>query len=429
MTLSKAGLNSFGALSRRALSHPNWPDDTKIKERSLATLFSKLDRNLDLDWLIDRPEVQSLLAELLNCQTSDLRIALGPAARSLPEHLFRLYSAPRARDFDLVKEELPPGLPAGLQDVSAWHLAHWQTEEDTSTRLFSAWMRQRGRARVHRTACSNLKSLDAELDQAPEYLRGPLILHLPRHFHFTGNLTASLRASQRPVLLITRATLHPEWIPVRTNEPQEYLPELWDWLVSRLPSLEGLRSDSHLAWLKRESQQSFTPKSWASLLGICSMASEYSNAQLRRMNLFDLTQRYVRDRVSNTAANTSWGPAIANQAWSRLEESAIRNLQAPRRAHAPLSLEHWGNLLQFESEQDRSAERDLLEETLTAALGHRPSETELKRAQQRTDPGGYQMARALEHGEVLVSITPQSSNSSENYAEERVHYDVFPEVL
>lgn len=69
-------VRSFGALARAALSHSAWPEQVRTRERSLATVLSKLDRDLDLEWLADRADVQRVLAEVLGCAVADVQAAV-----------------------------------------------------------------------------------------------------------------------------------------------------------------------------------------------------------------------------------------------------------------------------------------------------------------------------------------------------------------
>ena len=51
-------IDGYGELARRALAHPEWPADTQPQARSLAALFSKLDRGIEIEWLADRDAAQ-----------------------------------------------------------------------------------------------------------------------------------------------------------------------------------------------------------------------------------------------------------------------------------------------------------------------------------------------------------------------------------
>src|SRR5687767_5473717 len=116
MQAANPPLRSFGELAREATASTDWPTDIDIRPRSLATLFSKLDRDEQISWLSDRPAVQGVLARLCSTTPESLhrvvaRAALTPAEGSL----VRLNDVPGARPLDLVREPLPPGIPSRLE--------------------------------------------------------------------------------------------------------------------------------------------------------------------------------------------------------------------------------------------------------------------------------------------------------------------------
>src|SRR5690606_31425895 len=116
---------SFGQLAQTALAHPAWPADTQPKPRSLATLFSKLDRAQDMDWLRDRLAVQQVLAELLHRPLADLRLALGEVAAPSDDRFLRLDDVRFAREIDLAKDPLPPGIPRAVYEPLSWAPSWW----------------------------------------------------------------------------------------------------------------------------------------------------------------------------------------------------------------------------------------------------------------------------------------------------------------
>ena len=83
---------SFGSLARACEKDPNWPSSTQATGRSLATLFSKLDRGEIPSWLDERPEVQAVLGQLLGCGIEGLRASFRPeeSTKHLSGHRFRL---------------------------------------------------------------------------------------------------------------------------------------------------------------------------------------------------------------------------------------------------------------------------------------------------------------------------------------------------
>src|SRR5262245_5601474 len=85
MDLAGPPIDGYGELARRALAHPEWPADTQPRARSLAALFSKLDRGIELEWLADRDAAQRALALILACPVESVRRAVAPEVEGGPE--------------------------------------------------------------------------------------------------------------------------------------------------------------------------------------------------------------------------------------------------------------------------------------------------------------------------------------------------------
>src|SRR5262245_32758189 len=101
MEESPTRVRSLGELARQALAHPGWPPRARAQERSLAALFSKLDRGLELEWLADRPEVQQVLADVLGGSPARIAAALSSVAKSGGEPTrVRLFDLPFAAPLD-----------------------------------------------------------------------------------------------------------------------------------------------------------------------------------------------------------------------------------------------------------------------------------------------------------------------------------------
>src|SRR6187431_515596 len=120
MISSEPPVASFGRLAVLALGHPQWPDDCAIKTRSLSTLFSKLDRGQDLDWLRDRPLCQRALAEVMRRPWGDVLSHLGAPALRGDGRLLRLNDLRYGRELDLSRETLPPGIPRDVLEPPFW---------------------------------------------------------------------------------------------------------------------------------------------------------------------------------------------------------------------------------------------------------------------------------------------------------------------
>src|SRR4051812_43167376 len=113
MDQSDSGCRSYGDLARAVLENVEWPSESRMAQRSLASIFSKLDRNQETDWLAERVGVQRVLSKVLGVPLDDVR---PPGARTggLPRgdlRRLRLTSLRDARALDLLDEPLCPGLP------------------------------------------------------------------------------------------------------------------------------------------------------------------------------------------------------------------------------------------------------------------------------------------------------------------------------
>ena len=147
MEVSEAEIDGYGELARRALAHSEWPPDTQPRERSLAALFSKLDRGIELEWLADRDAVQRVLALVLGCPVESVRRAVAPDPSALGTARIRFEDLPYARPFDLRTEPLPPGIPEPVLAPAAWGRLWWVAPSGSGRSLVGQWLAARGLAR------------------------------------------------------------------------------------------------------------------------------------------------------------------------------------------------------------------------------------------------------------------------------------------
>src|SRR3954469_20984343 len=73
MDQSDSGCRSYGELARAALENGEWPAESRMAERSLASIFSKLDRNQEADWLAERVAGHRVLSKGWGVPLDDLR--------------------------------------------------------------------------------------------------------------------------------------------------------------------------------------------------------------------------------------------------------------------------------------------------------------------------------------------------------------------
>src|SRR6478609_7401839 len=112
-------MRSLGDLSRSALRSKDWPSDTKMQPRSLAALFSKLDRDQELDWLGDRPGAQVALAKALGASLDDIRSRVRRRQEGSAGQVLRLRALPAARAISLLEEPLFPGIPGEVLEPAS----------------------------------------------------------------------------------------------------------------------------------------------------------------------------------------------------------------------------------------------------------------------------------------------------------------------
>jgi hypothetical protein len=120
MSAAAPPFKSYDALAEAALADPAWPADYRPQPRSLAAIFSKLDREVELDWLVERLDVQLSLATVLGRPIPDFRQAHGRASKAEDGRHVRFTDVRFARALDLVSEELCPGLPEAVLTPAKW---------------------------------------------------------------------------------------------------------------------------------------------------------------------------------------------------------------------------------------------------------------------------------------------------------------------
>src|SRR5215217_3485508 len=143
-------VRSLGDLSRVALRSGDWPADTKMQARSLAALFSKIDRDQELDWLGDRPGAQVALAKALGASLDDIRTRVQRRQEGAPGQVLRLRSLPAARALSLLEEPLFPGIPAEVLEPATFAGVYWVAASGAGRTLVGRWLEARGLARFIR---------------------------------------------------------------------------------------------------------------------------------------------------------------------------------------------------------------------------------------------------------------------------------------
>ncbi len=401
MTLAEPPIESFGKLAQLALDHSDWPSHTRPKHRSLSTLFSKLDRKQDLDWLRDRIEVQQVLGQVLKRPVSEIRSSIGEAQYVADDRFLRLSDIRYARELDLTQEELPPGIPRSAYDPPDWGPTWWLATPGSGRSLVGIWLRCRGLAHS-----ITIRSRD-ELEKLPS--RGPLFIEIDsllrsEDLQLSAEDLTALRASQRPVCIA--ASFGPtEHLPVTLLEsapPSDYLPELVDWVAERLDGSGHFHADRAEQWMRRVALPAQAVTNFGDALGLLGMIDEVHPRSLSAKSLDELGEHFVERRVreANEASNVS--PRLAEEAFPSLQECAARVLVSGNNAlDAAHPVDEWTALLSS-PQNENVPDPEWFTAALRGALGTQVTRRDLRRAARKLQPGAFQLVRSLEAAGLLV---------------------------
>lgn len=384
-------VRSFGELARAAVASDEWPATVQSQPRSLAALFSKLDREQELEWLADRTDVQHVLAERLGCPVADLRRLAWPSRG--PDHdavrRLRLRDARFARAIDWLEEGPPPGLPEAVLHPERWDRLWWLADSGAGRSLLGHFLEARARARFAQgwdaEALASAAPVLIELREAPAAAPGPLVRR--------GVCVAAPFPPERLGL---------SGFDVVHSPPLDaFLGPLVRWMGARLPAEGGFEPDAALACLSGHTLLRARP-SLGVALGLCGAIDELGLDAVARSSPADLVQRFARLRLSQAADEGS-----ADAAWLRRNALAVLGAMA-RRALTdgerpfgePRSEDEWFALVP--EEHRGGADVAWLELSLSRSASHlKPAD--VAKAARHVPPGAFRIVRALRSAGLLQS--------------------------
>ena len=290
---------SFGALARAVLAHEDWPKESRVQPRSLATMLSRFDRSIELEWLSDRPVVQQILAELLNCPVGDLRLPLHNIQENppVPQRL-RIEGVPVARGLDLLEEPLPPGLPNELLIPTNWGRLVWVARPGDGKTLLRQWLNIRGRCEVaevydQATAVQLLSSgppifIEAKLDSYDEFLKceptRPVCLAIDRQVSDTRSLAEH------------------GWQVVASPHISTRVASIVQWLAWRLSPQIEFPVDGTIGWFSDDLVADGTVETFGDVIGWCGLVVdqglENTRRRTRTQNLARMIKRWLRPQAN-----------------------------------------------------------------------------------------------------------------------------------
>jgi len=395
MQQSDSGCRSYGDLARAALESGDWPTESRMAERSLASIFSKLDRNQEADWLAERVGVQRVLSKVLGVPLDDLR-APGAAVPGGPRgdlRRLRLDSLRYARALDLLDEPLCPGLPASVLTPGSYRSTFWRAPSGSGRSLVGRFLQARGLAHV-----IEANTFEEALDQLPE--RGAVFIELH------AQRALPLRDAPRSDLCVA-GDFEPRnsaWNVQASPHIDSYLDELVDWVAARLPTDGRFDPVSTRQWLRSEMQDSGILDGLGAALGLCGLADEHGVQTLRGKSAQKLAEKFCRDRLLATldpeASHATW---LKRHGYDVLVGLGHRLLADSDAAwDEPRSLENWLELVPLEHQRD--ADLDWMRLSLSRVdSGIRPSDIE--KAARKIPPGAFRIVRAFQRAELLREAT------------------------
>lgn len=397
MDQSDSGCRSYGDLARAALESGDWPAESRMAERSLASIFSKLDRNQEADWLAERIGVQRVLSKVLGVPLDDVRAPgtqVGGSPRGDHRRL-RLSSLRYARALDLVDEPLCPGLPPVVLKPGTYSNTFWRAPSGSGRSLVGRFLQARGLAHVIEAA-----TFEETLGQIPE--RGPVFIEL------YGQRASPLPPAPRPGLCVAAdfEPRNPLWQVHPSPALETYLDELLDWVAARLPTDGRFDAAQTGTWLRGEMRDSGILDGLGAALGLCGLADEHGVQNLLGKSPQKLAERFCRDRLVATvepeAAHAGW---LKRNGYDVLVGLGHRLLADSDAAwDEPRSLESWLELVPLEHQRD--ADLDWMRLSLSRVdSGIRPADIE--KAARKIPPGAFRIVRALQRAELLREATSQ----------------------
>ena len=395
MSTADPPYRSYGALARDALAHPGWPDHTRTQARSLASIFSKLDRGVDPEWLADRDAVQRVLAELLSCGIGEIKASVdtGPS-NAVAGRRLRMDDVRYATAIDLGDEPLCPGVPSAVLNPSAWHATWWVAPSGSGRSLVGRWLQARGLATfVSAESWAQARSCLPTRGQVFIELSQPNPGEPPKDIQ---NRSVCVAASCAPARVADAV-----WSLVESPPVEAYLDRLVEWVAARLPGDGHFDAGFAKQWLRTGPMA--TAKlvdRLGSVLGLCGLIDELGPKWLRGRRLEELARRYFELRVTAVAerADVTWVKRSGFDLLLGLFRRILTDSDQPW--FVTRTQEQWLDLVPFEHRQGADVEwlrLSLLDDRSPV----RPAD--IDRAARRLPPGAYRAIQALRAARLLVA--------------------------
>ena len=399
-----AEVPSFGALARSALLHSSWPDQTKAQPRSLAAMFSRFDRGMELDWLAERPAVQQVLSDVLRCPLGDLRAPLLRAEQeqSSPARM-RLEGLAAARSLEFAEEPLPPGFPPDLAVPSSWDRLLWLTSPGSGRTIARQWLDIRGRAETR--IVDDLRSL-----QGLPVFGPPLFIDCVSAL--AGSIPPDWKPT-RPVCLAIdeqpssiRRWLEAGWRVAECPSIEASLDSIVFWLAQRLSAQSHFNAEQVTAWLREGPLAEGLVETFGDVLGWCGLVTAVGLEATRRRDKKQILSMVVKRALAPLAERRdARSSGLSRKAPELLVAMAERSLLLGGEVWlAPRTLEAWVELLP--DEERLGPDVDWMRAHLTSA-SKAIRARDVERAAARFPPGAHRWLGLLRDAGLLRPINAE----------------------
>ncbi len=402
-------VDGYGELARQVLLHPEWPPDTQPQPRSLAALFSKLDRGIELEWLADRGAVQRTLALTLSCPLETLRRQVEPNKTGLyPGGRLRFQDLPFAKPFDFREEPLPPGIPLEVTRPAQWGRSWWRAPSGSGRSLTGQWLAARGLATF-----VSARSWGDAVQHIPD--AGPTFVELERGDGHEALESVLARDGicvaapflPRPAGPVAGAAAPPPWRLIESPSPAEVLAPLLVWVQARLPEDGAFDAAAAGAWLTPPVVDGALP-SLGALLGAAGALDARGVREAAGQTLTELATQFVNERLAEASSKGSseaqWLKRFGFEVIVKLAQGALTGCDDPW--IIARSRDEWIALIPTEFQQ--SVDTDWVRWSLSRS-GGQTTVQDLERALFNVPPGAYRIVRALIEAQLLRESGPDRS--------------------
>lgn len=395
-----AEIRSFGALARAALAHAQWPGESRAQPRSLAAMFSRFDRAIELEWLAERPAVQQVLAEVLRCPVGDVRAPLHRAEQeaSSPARM-RLEGLSAARSIEFAEEPLPPGFPPDLSVPTSWQRSLWLAKPGSGRTIAKQWLDIRGRAQIH------VVRSPSALAATPTFGPPLFIDAVPS----VADAVITEWVPTRPVCLAIdapvsriRPWIAAGWSVARSPTIEESLGSIVLWVASRLSPQAHFDAEQVTGWLREGPLAEGLIETLGDVFGWCAVVTSIGLEATRRRDKRQILTLAVRRALAPLAERRdSRSSGLIRKAPDVLIAMAERSLLLRGDWLGAQTLEGWVELL---PDEDRlGPDVDWMRVHLTAASKSIRAR-DVERAAARFPPGAHRWMGLLRDAALLRPV-------------------------